>query len=401
MIGFCIGLVLVGDAQALEESYWQRWGGPNANQSTTSSDWETDWEKQPPKEVWSVEIGTGFSGITLFKQNLFVAGRAGDADAIYCLEKDTGKEIWRHIYETPLANKQHEGGPGSTPTHHRGLVYMLSRNGHAHCLDAKDGSVVWEANLLELTGGERPWWGCTSSPLVIDDKVIFDAGSLIALDRKSGKEIWKTEKHRSGYGSVMAYKNGKHVVALSNDALLIVEQASGKIVAQTAWITDHPTNATTPVLIDNDKFFVSTGYKRGCGMFQFADEKLAEIYVSRHMSNHMANSVLHNGFFYGINGNSHIRRICALVCINAETGEKVWGERGFGCGSVVLAGDHLLILSDQGDLVCAEASADGFIQTGKVKVLDGKCWTAPTFLENRIYCRNAEGDLVCWEMSSK
>ena len=126
-----------------------------------------------------------------------------------------------------------------------------------------------------------------------------------------------------------------------------------------------------------------------------------EEFHSRHLSNHMANSVFHDGYYYGIHGNSHRRRTCTFVCISADDGEKVWAERGFGCGSVVLAGDHLLILSDQGELTCAPASPSGFIPTAKIKVVDGKCWTAPTFLENRVYCRTAKGELACWKLVAK
>ena len=389
----------IANAQESDRADWQRWGGPHGNQSTTESNWSTDWKNNPPAEVWSTNVGTGFSGVTIFENKLFTSGREGDADVILCLDADTGEENWRFSYDTPLANLQHEGGPGTTPTFHDGIVFVLSRAGIAYALDAKDGSEIWSSDLLSMTGGEKPWWGCTSSPLVIDDKVIFDAGALIALDRKSGEEVWKTPKHRSGYGSIIDFNEGSSIAVLSNDALLIVDKESGESVAEAAWVTEHPTNATTPILMDQNKFFVSTGYKRGCAVFQLVDGELVEEYTSRHMSNHMANSVLHGSFIYGINGNSHRRRTCTLVCLDVATGEKIWQERGFGCGSIVLAGDHLLILSDQGELVCAAASPDGFEQKGKVKILDGKCWTAPTFLHNRIYCRNADGDLVCWKMA--
>lgn len=393
-------LLLPRGVQAQQGANWQRWGGPNANQVSTESDWETDWTRFPPRQVWKAEIGVGFSGITLFGDKLFTAGRDGENDAVLCLERRTGKEIWKYTYPTPLADKQHEGGPGATPTHYDGIVYMLSRAGLITALDAEDGELIWEVDTPALTESKRAYWGFTSSPLVINDKVIFDVGCLLALDRKSGQFIWKTENHSPGYGSITQFQEGKRIVALTNDGLLMVEEQSGDVVAETKWVTSHPTNATTPI-IDGDLFFVSSGYQRGCGLFRFENDKFEQVYRSRHMSNHMANSVLHDGQFYGINGNSHLARNCTLTCIRADSGKKVWSERGFGCGSVLLAGEHLLILSDQGELTCAKASPDGFVATGKIKAVDGKCWTAGSFCNRRLYCRTASGELACWEMVAK
>ena len=77
-------LLLPRGVQAQQGADWQRWGGPNANQVSTESDWETDWTRFPPRQVWKAEIGVGFSGITLFGDKLFTAGRDGENDAVLC-----------------------------------------------------------------------------------------------------------------------------------------------------------------------------------------------------------------------------------------------------------------------------------------------------------------------------
>ena len=385
------------------KSDWSRWGGPNTNMISSEADWETDWNLHSPVKQWSTNIGIGFSSVTIVKNKLYTMGRSGKKqDAVYCVNALTGKEIWRHSFDAPLEAKEHEGGPGATPTVNEGLVYTLSRDGRALCLDGENGDVVWNVPTLKLTQATSPYWGFTSTPLVIDGKVIFDVGRLLALDSKTGEVVWKTGKHKAGYGSVTEFKQGEQVrlAVLTNEALMVVELESGKTIAKTPWQTDHLTSSTTPVIV-GDKFFISTGYRRGCAMFRLEGNEFKPIFENKNLSNHMNNSIWHKGNIYGVNRNSHVRRTCTLVCISAEDGQQKWFERGFGCGSVLLAGDHLIVLTDEGELLCAAASPEGFKPVGRIQAVAGKCWTVPVLINRQIFCRTAGGELVCWRLKKK
>jgi hypothetical protein len=113
------------------------------------------------------------------------------------------------------------------------------------------------------------------------------------------------------------------------------------------------------------------------------------------MSNHMNNCVLWEGHLYGFSGNSHDRRNATLVCLELATGTAKWKERGMGIGSLMLAGGRLVILSDEGELIIAEPSPEGFKPLARGKILDGTCWTVPVLCNGRVYSRNSAGDLVC------
>jgi outer membrane protein assembly factor BamB len=115
----------------------------------------------------------------------------------------------------------------------------------------------------------------------------------------------------------------------------------------------------------------------------------------------MANSVLYEGHLYGIDGNSHARRTCEVVCMDAANGKVKWKERGLGCGSLLIADGKLIVLSDEGELVTAPVSTEGFKPTAKARVIEGKCWTVPVLSHGRVYCRNAAGDLVCLDLRPK
>ncbi len=386
-----------------KKSNWERWSGPNSNMISTESNWDSDWKNNPPKKLWSVKVGTGFSSVSIVDGKLYTMGRDGrDKDAVFCFDANSGKEIWRHTYKASLANNLHEGGPGTTPTVAHGMVFTLSRDGRALGLNAADGKVVWDVETRKLTGARRPTWGFTSSALVVGDKVIFDVGCILALDAKTGKEVWKSEKQYAGYGSVVEFKQaGKsRLAALTNEGLHVVDTENGKTIAQTNWKTQYNTTSTSPI-IDGDRFFISTGYRRGCAMFQLKNDEFEKLYENKNIANHMNNSVLYKGHIYGVHGNSHSSRTCTLVCIDAKTGKRKWSERGMGCGSLLIAGDQMIILADKGELICAKATPESFKSTGKVQAVKGKCWTVPVLLNNKIYCRTARGELACWELAKK
>ena len=130
-------------------------------------------------------------------------------------------------------------------------------------------------------------------------------------------------------------------------------------------------------------------------MLRLVGDSLERVWENKSLSNHMASSILWKGHLYGFDGNSHRARSVSLVCLDAATGEERWRERGLGCGSLMLADETLIVLSDQGELVFAPASPQAFTPVARGDALDGKCWTVPVLVRGRIYCRNADGRLVC------
>src|SRR5690606_26655736 len=97
---------------------------------------------------------------------------------------------------------------------------------------------------------------------------------------------------------------------------------------------------------------------------------------------------------YGIDGQTNNSRTCTLVCMEYETGEVIWEQRGGGFGSLVAADGQLIFLNDTGTVAVIPVNPKKFTVTSKAEVLDGQCWTAPVLANGRLYCRNSEGTLV-------
>ena len=398
-----IGASLCAATLLAEESSWLRWSGPRGDFVSSETDWSHDWPEDGLQQIWKAEIGTGFSSVTIASGLLYTMGRSEDEDVVYCLDANTGEEKWRFKYPALLFDNLHEGGPGATPTIDGDHVYTLSRDGKLFCFNRIEGAVVWSANVGETVGIDPPEWGFSASPLIVDEKLLVEAGRIVAFDKTSGKEIWQTKtKYRPGYGSPVAFEHqGKKLVtSLNNDVLQVVQLNDGEEFANFPWKTSFATSASTPI-VSGDTIFISTGYGQGCVLVQLKEGELSKIYAHQKLANHMNNCVFRDGLLFGIHGNAHNARTCTLVCMDHATGEVKWSERGYGCGSLMAAGDWLLVLSDQGKLACVQATPAAHQELASAEVLDGKCWTVPVLLDGKVYCRNAAGTLVCVALPEK
>lgn len=377
---------------------WPRWRGPNLDGISREQGWKHQWDAPPP-ELWKTSLGTGFSSLAIQSGKLYTMGHVGEDDFVYCFDADTGATIWKYSYPCKLVDNLHEGGPAATPTVDGPLVYTLSKEGHLFALGADSGEVDWKRELQQDLELSMPAWGFSSSPLVWRDLLIIEAGRIAAYNKNTGDLVWKTEAHAPGYGSAVSFRHGDDdlIASLNNEVLLVVRAADGAEVAKTEWKTDYATSANTPI-VAGDTIFISTGYNTGCALFRLGAGKLEQVYAHKEMRNHMNNCVLWQGFLYGFDGNAHQSRNVTVTCMDQASGEVKWKERGLGCGSLMMADGKLILLSDSGELVIAEASPEAWRPLSRAQILAGKCWTVPVLAGGRIYARNADGDLVCVDL---
>jgi len=386
-------------ADKTEIGQWPRWRGPRADGISHETGWSTDWPEGGPRQLWTKSVGMGFSCTSVAGGKLYTVGHAGEIDTLYCLNAESGDEIWKVSYSAPIAKDADEGGPASTPTVDGDRVYVLSKKGRFACLDAASGKEIWKVELEELLEMPMSGWGYSCSPLVVGEQIIVEAGCTAALDKHTGKLVWKTEKYRHGYGSPMTFQhNGEpRIAVLNNDFLLVLRARDGQEIDKYRWETPSSTAATTPIVHGNT-IFISTGYKRGCALFELKDDKLEQRYENKNMSNHINSCVLWKEHLYGFDGNTHVRRLVKLTCIEQATSKVKWRQGDLGVGSLIVADGKLIVLSEEGELIVAEASPEAFKVLARAKVLDGTCWTLPVLANGRIYCRNSAGKLVALDV---
>lgn len=355
--------------------------------------------------AWRAQVGIGFSAVAVADGRVYTMGHSGEqgprgaggVETVWCLDAGTGAVIWKDEYPAPLLPNLHEGGPGATPTVADGVVYTLGKDGQAHAYDAVSGDRLWTRELMAETGMRRPpEWGFAGSPVLSGELVLVEAGATLALNRKSGEVVWRSESFTPAYGSPVVFRQGGKpwIATLKTEGLVVLDPADGgATVALHPWETSFQTNASTPLVI-GDRLFVSTGYDRGCSLLNFDGTAISVEYENQTMCNHMGNSVLIDGHLYGFDGTAHRGREVELVCMELDSGTEKWRHRGLRYGTLIWAGGRLVVLSERGELLVGNATPDGWAPTHEEQVLGGRCWTMPVWANGLLYCRNARGDLV-------
>jgi len=229
--------------------------------------------------------------------------------------------------------------------------------------------------------------------------VILNAGSYgIALNKADGSVIWQNGKGAAGSSTAVPFTlDGKKCVTLfATREMVALIAKSGKILWKIPWKTSWDVNAADAI-IEGNKIFLSSGYNKGCAVYTFTSTGFTEVWQSKKMRNHFNSCVLWKGYIYGVDDGSYIS------CLDFKTGQVKWAQKGFGKGSLMLAGGKLVILSDKGKLAIAEASPAEYRELASAQILPKKkCWTVPVLANGRIYARNnPDGQLVCLDVSGK
>ena len=373
---------------------WPVWIGPRGDGISLETAWSSAGKQG---DVWRAQVGLGYSSVTLADGKLYTKGfdQEGELDVVWCLDAKTGEELWAHAYPAQILAKYHGGGTLSTPTVDGDDVFVLNREGRLHRLDAATGEVRWEKALADEHELEAPTWGFAASPLVAGDVLLVNVGPILAYGKEKGELLWKTKDYGHAYGTpLLCTLRGKPSLAFVNgQGLALIELDGGKEIATHPWTTKYDVNAATPIVIGGDgadgaRIFISSGYNHGCALLRLTGAGLEVEWESKEMRNQMSGSVLVDGHLYGFDEE-------VLKCIGLD-GKPKWEMRDIRAGALMAAGDRLIVVGHEGELIVAKASPASFEELSRHDVLEGGvCWTRPVLLEGLIYLRNSLGELVC------
>ncbi len=258
---------------------WPQWRGPNRDGLSTESGLLKEWPADGPPLVWKMTgLGKGFSSVTIVGGKLFTMGGRKGGQYLVALNPATQQELW-------AAKVSDKGGdPRCTPTVADGLVYAVSTEGDLVCVEAAGGREVWRKNFASDFGGQMmSGWHYSESPLVDGEKLIVTPGAkdaaLVALNRKTGATIWKTELpdlgsrggDGAGYtGAVVSNAGGvRQYVQLLGRGVVSVSASDGKLLWFYNRIANGTANIPTPLAWD-DYVFCSTGYGTGAALLKIA-----------------------------------------------------------------------------------------------------------------------------------
>lgn len=393
----------------LHAGEWPQWRGPS--RSGTLKDGTPALKSLPaePKILWQIAAGPGQSSPVLSKERVVFMDGVDGQEVAHCLNAADGKELWRANVGPMVEFQNAYGeGPRCTPLIDDDRLYVQSCGGEFRCLSLADGKQIWAISFGEQYGAT--WFGNKSpdpgsketasrrhgnngSAVVDGDRIFVPVGSptkgtLVAFDKKTGKELWAAGSDNTAYSSVVVatLAGVRQAVHFTADALMGVDAANGKILWREPLKTGAKRHVATP-LIDGDTVTV-TSTSIGTIRFKISHTDGA-FSAARAWENASMKVVISSPIQVGASifspgpGNK-----CDLVCLNALTGEERWKEPGLGdYASITAVNDSLLVLDSTGELRLVQATDSGYKELGRAHFM-GKTWASPAYADGRLFLKD-------------
>jgi len=416
------GAVLAAGCSGALAGNWPQYRGP-AGDGISSEKIAASWPEGGPKRLWTTATPAGFSSLSSADGRVFtiVARDRNSAPSEVCvaLDANSGKELWA----TPTGVAKYRGGgdsgaegnaggdgPRSTPTVSGSRVFVYSANLVLSCLEAATGKVLWTKDIIAQFDGKNIGWESAMSPAVDGDLVFVAGGGLgqamLAFHQSTGEVAWKSGDDNMTHATpVLANILGqKQLIYLMQSGLVVVDPASGK----TLWKFPFPYRTSTgcsPVVY-GDVVFCTAGYGIGgaaCRVSRtasgFEAAELWRIKGDNQVASLWSTPVCKDGYLYGMISFKKFGR-GPLKCVDLKTGEVKWEQPGFGAGNVILAGEQLIALADDGEVVVIEASPQGYQELARTKAVTGKCWSSPALSDGHLYVRSTK-EAACFDLLAK
>jgi outer membrane protein assembly factor BamB len=251
---------------------------------------------------------------------------------------------------------------------------------------------VWRTNILQDAGARNLQWGMSAAPLVVDHTVVVLPGggngrSVVAYDRASGKQVWAALDDQQSYSSPMLVTLGgvRQILVFSAPRLLGLATDGSKVLWEHPWRTEYDVNASQPLVLGDNRLFVSTGYGKGAAVLELTPSgdglSVREVWRNIRMKNQFTSSVLHEGYIYGLDES-------ILACVDAATGDLKWKGGRYGYGQLVLASGHLIVLTEDGNVALVQATPERHVEKVRFPVLEGKTWNHPAMAGGFLLVRN-------------
>jgi outer membrane protein assembly factor BamB len=378
---------------------WTQWGGPYRNFHTDASGLKDTWPASGPRVVWKRALGEGYSSPSVEDGVLYVMYGKPREEVVVAVDAETGKAIWEHA--TPMtfqsdAAREMGNGPYSSPLVVAGRVFTTGVAGRLQCLDKKTGKVLWTEQLWSDHGGSQMMYGYASSPVAFRQLVIVPVGgrgrAVMAFQQADGKVAWSRSNFGNVYSSPLLINVGglEQLAVLLDGAVLAVNPHNGDSQWQVPFKADYSIAVATPVWGPDNLLFVSSEYNAGTKVIELRRNGLqtiaTELWSSNRLRLHHGNAIRVGDTIYFSNGGKGSQAI--LTAVDVRSGKIHWQQRSIEKATFVWADQKLVTLDQDGNLMIAYPSPQGFKITTKASLLSRLSWTPPVLVGTRAYLRD-------------
>ena len=440
LLGAALLLIGAASSPALAAN-WPGWRGPNGDGTTTTAANLPETWSQTENVKWKVEMPAwSGSSPTVWGDRIFLntpskeeasakpppapeppvpgkkarpkpaggRGPGGQELLLVCLDRATGRELWRRQYDRGNDIKMKHNMTSPSPVTDGNLVWVVSGNGMVACFDFA-GNAKWTFDIPKNFGKIGIQFGYGSSPILVDGKLVFqmlqglftdDPCYLFALNGTDGKKLWRVDRPTDAeHESPDAY---------STPSLLVVDGKKQIVVGGSDYVTGHdpetgrelwrgggfnPTRSknfrviSSPLVRDGMIFVPSRvqpfiAFRAG-GSGDITTSQLAWKWTEKG-SPDVPTAVSDGELLYMVDDQG------AFTCVKAKTGERVYGPEQTGIGrtsaSPILADGKIYIISESTETAVVQAGPK-FKLLGK-STLDGSyTLCTPAFADNEIILR--------------
>ena len=419
---FIISVLIVFTSVASADD-WPQWGGPLRDAVWRETGIvDTFPEGDVLARVWSVPIAEGYSGPAVADGRVFVTDRqiTERNERVICVDATSGTEIWKHSYAARYTIS-YPAGPRATPVIDEGRVYTIGAVGDLICFNAVSGELHWKRNFIRDFGTELPTWGMAASPLVDGDHLISlvggaDGALVVCFDKVTGEEVWRAiDDPAIGYCPPMIFEFGgrRQLIIWHPTAVTALDPDSGSVIWEYPWQISAGLSVPAPRKIGQQLFL--TSFYNGPLMLNVTSDTASVAWKGNSNSERDTDG-LHSIMPTPVVDKHNIFGICSygqLRCLDTQTGKRRWesleatGSGRWWNAFIIAHEDRYFIHNEQGDLIIARLSADGYEEISRSQLVAPTrqvqrrmtIWSHPAFAQKNVFARN-DTELVCVDLSA-
>jgi len=401
---FLLTLLLALTAAAQD---WTQWRGPNRDGAVPAFREPKTWPERL-QTVWKQDVGLGYSNPVVVEDRVYIHTRQGGNEVVLAFDLKSGKEMWKQSYPAPYkmvsAAAPHGEGPKSTPVAADGRLFTFGISGVLAAWDLKTSKQIWAKDFTNQYKETWPTFGVALSPVVDHGVVIAHVGGdkegmLAAFAVGTGEVKWSWKGDGPAYASpiVVTLSGTRQVVTQSRDNIIGVDVANGALLWKIPFTTEYVQNIITPILYKDT--LILSGLDKG--VFAIRPKKSGntwtteQVWINKDLPQYMSTPVLAGDYLYGM---THKKK-GAYFCLDARTGTTQWVTEGRNGDNATLlnAGDSVLILNPDGELLVLRKNPKAFDLVHKYKVADSATWATPAFAGQRLLIKDVN-TLAMWRI---
>jgi outer membrane protein assembly factor BamB len=403
LLASLISWSMAGSMQAAAGD-WPQWRGPSRTGVLPATESPAAWPADL-KRGWTVEVGEGYSSPIVSGGRVFVHARRDPDEVVTALDLSTGKVLWTRTYSAPFAKnpyaKEMAKGPYATPLVAGGRLFTLGTSAILSAWNTADGTLLWRKDYSSKVDTSKLFCGTAMSPIQTKHGIVAHLGDdrtgLIAtFDPATGKEIWTRTLRGPGYASPIELdvQGTAQIVTMTTRSVVGVSVSSGDVLWEFPFPDEWNENIVTPVAVPGG--VIVSGVRQGTRMLRIAKTGVTwtvnEAWHSPDITMYMSSPVLVGGVLYG----HSTKRRGQFVAMDPATGAVRWSTDGRDgtSASIVAAGDHLVWLTPESQLIVARAEPSAYREVRRYTVASSATYAHPVVLRDRVLVRDATRVIV-------